>query len=126
MKPDKERQIIKRLVEQQLFLEKQRMELFRKTNTSLTSYSDPRYTVDFIDVACDILGFPIDTVDLQATGKLSENIPTEKLYSRMFLPFLYDMDKEPIDEILVEKVTKALYDKLHNDMLQFPELFIDK
>lgn len=122
MKPDKERQIIKRLVEQQLFLEKQRMELFKKTNTSLTSYSDPRYTVDFIDVACDILGFPVDTVELQAIGQLSENIPTEKLYSRKL--YLFDVDNEPIDDLLVDRVTKALYDKLHNDMLQFPELFI--
>jgi len=63
---------------------------------------------------------------LQATGQLSENIPSEKLYSREFLPFIYNIDKEPIDEVLVEKVTKVLYDKLHNDMLQFPELFIEK
>ncbi len=87
--------------------------------------SNPQY-IQFIDIACDILGFPVDTVELQATGRLSENIPTEKLYSRMFLPFAYDMDKESIDDILVEKITKALYDKLHNDMLQFPELFIDQ
>lgn len=57
MNRNKERQIIKRLVEQQLFLDKQRIELCKKTGTALTSYSEPLSTVDFIDIACDILGF---------------------------------------------------------------------
>ena len=82
--------------------------------------------MDFIDIACDILGFPVDTAAMQATGDLPGHIPSEKLYSRMFMPFVYDIEKEPIDDLLIEKVTKALYDKLNNDMLQFPELFIDK
>ncbi len=126
MKSDKERQIIKKLVEQQLFLDKQRRELFNKTGTSLTSYSDPEYAVDFIDIACDILGFPADTAIMQMVGDLPENIPVDKLYSRMFLPHIYDIEKDPIDEWLVERATNALYEKLHNDMLRFPELFVDK
>ncbi len=126
MNRDKERQIIKRLVEQQLFLDKQRRELIKKTGTSLTSYSDPEFAVDFIDIACDILGFPIDTSMMQATGQLPDSIPEHKLYSRMFLPFIYDIENEPIDEWLVEKATDALYEKLHSDMLKYPELFIDR
>jgi hypothetical protein len=126
MKPDKERQIIKRLVEQQLFLDKQRHELYKRTGTSLTSYSDPEYAVDFIDIACDILGFPVDTSVMQATGELPESIPSDKLYSRFFLPVNWDVEKEPIDEWLIERITQALYDQLHHDMLKFPHLFVDR
>ena len=92
----------------------------------LTSYSNPHYLVDFIDIAFDILGFPIDTMSLKIAGELPENIPDEKLYSRPFLPPMYDIDKDPIDDYLIDRLTNAIYEQLHNDMLNRPELFIDK
>ena len=125
MKQDKEREIIKRLVECQLFFDKQKRELYKKTGTSIVSYSNPQYLPDFIDIACDILGFPVDSAMMQAIGDLPADISTDKLYSRTFLPHIYDIEKDPIDEWLIEKATNALYEKLHNDMLHFPELFVD-
>ena len=126
MTQDKERQIIKRLINNQLFLDKQRLALKKQTGTSLTSYSNPNFAIDFIDIACDILGFPTDTVMLQAVGKLSLSVPYDKLYSRMYLGDTIDFENVEIDDFLLEKLADALYDKLASDILEFPHLFVDR